>query len=93
MCVRAHSIVTIQDTEIDGYDIPKGTMVIPLQWAIHTDPSYWHEPLRFKPERFVAEDGSLAKPEAFLPFQAGKSAARESGKPRKISFDIERNIV
>lgn len=47
-------------------------MVIPLQWAIHTDPSYWHDPLSFKPERFIAEDGSLAKPKAFLPYQAGK---------------------
>ncbi|XP_014480500.1 PREDICTED: cytochrome P450 306a1 isoform X2 [Dinoponera quadriceps] len=63
---------TTQDTQIGDYDVPKGTMVIPLQWAIHTDPSYWHEPLRFKPERFIAQDGSIARPEAFLPFQAGK---------------------
>jgi len=48
-------------------------MIVPLQWAIHTDPSYWHDPLSFKPERFIAEDGSLAKPKAFLPFQAGKN--------------------
>ncbi|GAB1865131.1 Cytochrome P450 306a1 [Camponotus japonicus] len=63
---------TIEDTQIGDYDIPKGTMIVPLQWAIHTDPSYWHDPLSFKPERFIAEDGSLSKPKAFLPFQAGK---------------------
>ncbi|KAK2583321.1 hypothetical protein KPH14_009323 [Odynerus spinipes] len=63
---------TFEDTKIGEYDIPKGTMVVPMQWAIHTDPSYWSDPLEFKPERFIADDGNLAKPEAFLPFQTGK---------------------
>ncbi|XP_011339143.2 cytochrome P450 306a1 isoform X2 [Ooceraea biroi] len=63
---------TIQDTQLGDYDVPKGTMVVPLQWAIHTDPAHWHDPLSFKPERFIAEDGSLAKPKAFLPYQTGK---------------------
>lgn len=61
-----------QNTEIGDYDVPKGTMVIPLQQAIHTDPFYWHtEPLSFIPKRFITDDGSLAKPKAFLPFQTG----------------------
>ncbi|XP_011861917.1 PREDICTED: cytochrome P450 306a1 [Vollenhovia emeryi] len=63
---------TIEDTQIGDYDIPKNTMVVPLQWAIHTDPLYWHEPHLFKPERFITEDGNLGKPKAFLPYQAGK---------------------
>jgi len=67
-----NSELCIQDTQIENYDVPKGTMIIPLQWAIHTDPSFWHDPLLFKPERFIAEDGSLAKPKAFLPYQTGK---------------------
>jgi len=61
----------LQDTQIGDYDVPKGTMVIPLQYAIHTDPSYWHDPLSFKPERFITDEGNLAKLKAFLPFQAG----------------------
>lgn len=55
-------------------------MVIPLQWAIHTDPSYWHDPLSFKIERFIAEDGSLAKPKAFLPFQTGNEREMQDRK-------------
>lgn len=66
-------------------------MVVPLQWAIHTDPSYWHEPLRFKPERFIAQDGSLARPEAFLPFQAGEFACAE--KQGKISSAVVARCV
>ncbi|XP_024945639.1 cytochrome P450 306a1 isoform X2 [Cephus cinctus] len=63
---------TTEDTLIAGYEVPKGSMVVPLQWAIHMNPKYWQDPTKFKPERFIAQDGSLAKPEAFLPFQTGK---------------------
>ncbi|KAL6263135.1 hypothetical protein P5V15_005936 [Pogonomyrmex californicus] len=62
----------IEDTQLNGYDIPKGTMIIPLQWAIHTNPMYWDDPLSYKPERFITEDGSIVKPKAFLPYQMGK---------------------
>ncbi|KAL0108031.1 hypothetical protein PUN28_014951 [Cardiocondyla obscurior] len=63
---------TTEVTQIGDYDVPKGTMVVPLQWAMHTDPSYWRDPLSFQPERFVGPDGGLVKPKAFLPYQAGK---------------------
>ncbi|XP_032673775.1 cytochrome P450 306a1 isoform X2 [Odontomachus brunneus] len=84
---------TTQDTQIGGYDVPKGTMVIPLQWAIHMDPCYWHEPLRFEPGRFIAQDGSLAKPEAFLPFQAGKRMCVGDELARMILFLFAARIL
>lgn len=46
-------------------------MVVPMQWAIHTDEKYWDQPEEFKPERFLNSDGSVAKYEALLPFQYG----------------------
>lgn len=60
-----------QDTQIGGYDVPKGSMVVPMQWAVHTDPSYWQDPFEYRPDRFLTEDGSFFKPESFLPFQCG----------------------
>ncbi|XP_076377158.1 cytochrome P450 enzyme phantom [Megalopta genalis] len=63
---------TLEDTRIGGYDIPKGAMIVPMQWAVHTDPTYWPDPLEFRPDRFLAEDGSFFKPDSFLPFQSGK---------------------
>lgn len=58
--------------EILGYHIAKGTMVIPLQWAVHMDPSKWKDPETFRPENFLTEQGHFYKPTDFFPFQTGK---------------------
>ncbi|KAJ3644361.1 hypothetical protein Zmor_027026 [Zophobas morio] len=63
---------TLEEMNIEGYSIPKGTMIVPLQWAIHMNPDTWKDPQCFKPERFINEEGKFFKPEAFIPFQAGK---------------------
>lgn len=62
----------VQDVQIGGYDIPCGAMIVPMQWAVHTDPAYWHDPLEFRPDRFLSDNGTFFKPESFLPFQNGK---------------------
>ena len=46
-------------------------MIVPLQWAIHMDSRFWPEPEKFKPQRFLTEEGNLSKPEAYIPFQSG----------------------
>ena len=43
---------------INGYDIPEKTQLFVNIWAINRDPKYWENPLEFKPERFLSEDGS-----------------------------------
>lgn len=43
----------LQDTKINGFDIAAGTRVFINAWAIHRDPTYWEEPLEFRPERFL----------------------------------------
>jgi hypothetical protein len=63
---------SFQDTYLGNYKIPKGAMVMPLQWALHMDSDVWENPEEFSPSRFLAEDGSLLKPQEFIPFQTGK---------------------
>ncbi|GIY95135.1 cytochrome P450 2C25 [Caerostris extrusa] len=61
------------DTKVGGYDIPKGTTVIANLWNAHHDPRYWNEPHKFKPERFLSEDGkSVVKSSNFMPFSLGR---------------------
>ncbi|CAN7984946.1 unnamed protein product [Ixodes hexagonus] len=63
-----------EDTCIDDYVIPKGTIVLPNLWAVHMDPTLWENPEVFDPSRFLKEDGSglIAKPEHLVPFSVGK---------------------
>ncbi|XP_076330670.1 cytochrome P450 2U1-like [Tachypleus tridentatus] len=62
-----------EDTSIQGYSIPKGTVVVNNIWAVHNDPRYWKNPSEFFPEHFLSYDGStFVKPEYFIPFCVGK---------------------
>lgn len=60
------------DLNFNGYRIPKRSMIIPLQWAVHMDPEFWPDPDRFQPERFLDENGRFYKPDNFIPFQLGE---------------------
>ncbi|XP_049527194.1 cytochrome P450 2C8-like [Dermacentor silvarum] len=42
---------------IDGFLIPKGTVVLFNLWAAHYDADLWPEPHRFDPSRFLDKDG------------------------------------
>jgi cytochrome P450 len=63
----------IEDDEIDGYFIPKGRIIAVSQYLAQRHPDYWKEPLKFHPERFLAEE-ELAKEHpkfAYFPFGGG----------------------
>lgn len=60
------------DTQLDGYDIPKGSFVYPGLHTLHFDKELWVDPENFRPERFI-EDGKLSlKKDKSLPFGGGR---------------------
>lgn len=63
---------TLQDVEIGNYEVPKGTMIIPLLWAIHMDDKIWKDPDNFNPWRFIDDEGKIIKSQNFMPFQVGR---------------------
>ncbi|MFT4085975.1 MAG: cytochrome P450 [Gordonia sp. (in: high G+C Gram-positive bacteria)] len=70
--VPAQPRTAIKDTEMQGYFIPEGTMVVIPQLANHRDPAYFSDPDSFDPERFSperAEDKGHRL--AWMPFGGG----------------------
>ncbi|CAK6432911.1 unnamed protein product [Pipistrellus nathusii] len=64
--------MTSAKTVLQGYTIPKGTVILPNLWAVHRDPAIWEKPNDFNPTRFLDEQGQLIKRETFIPFGIGK---------------------
>ncbi|KAM9294434.1 cytochrome P450 1B1-like [Gastrophryne carolinensis] len=52
---------TTSDVTIDGFYIPKNTVVFVNQWSVNHDQSKWNNPQVFQPERFLDESGQLNK--------------------------------
>ncbi|XP_067866204.1 cytochrome P450 2D17-like [Heterodontus francisci] len=63
---------TYRDTEVMGYTIPKGTMIIPNLSSTLFDENIWSTPHQFNPGHFLNSEGKFVKPEAFIPFSAGR---------------------
>ncbi|XP_072027338.1 cytochrome P450 2J6-like [Amphiura filiformis] len=63
---------TTKDTTIQGFDVPKGSIVLSNLWHVHHDPNAWEDPDVFRPERFLDESGRVVVPPHFIPFSIGK---------------------
>nr|XP_044634459.1 cytochrome P450 2D14-like isoform X1 [Equus asinus] len=64
--------MTSRDVEVQGFLIPKGTMLIPNLSSVLKDETVWKKPFRFHPEHFLDAQGHFVKQEAFMPFSAGR---------------------
>ncbi|XP_035377234.1 cytochrome P450 2B4-like [Electrophorus electricus] len=62
---------TTQPTQLRGYNIAKGTMIMTNLTAVFTDKEYWKHPETFNPENFLDEEGQFCKQEHFIPFSLG----------------------
>ena len=60
--------LVINDTELDGYEIPKDTYIAAGPLVLHNDKRYWDDPVNFNPARF--EDPNVTH-EAYFPFAGG----------------------
>ncbi|XP_053362076.1 vitamin D(3) 25-hydroxylase-like isoform X1 [Clarias gariepinus] len=79
---------TTRDTELMGYSIPKGTIIIPNLSSVLSEEGQWKFPHEFNPSNFLNEQGQFKKPEAFMPFSAGPRSCLGEGLARMELFLI-----
>ncbi|KAH0468453.1 hypothetical protein IEQ34_003486 [Dendrobium chrysotoxum] len=64
---------SLQECQIQGYNIPKQTRLVINAWAFGRDESYWEAPEQFKPERFFdCTVDYKGKDFYFIPFGVGR---------------------
>ena len=54
---------TTQDTELAGSKIPKNTLVVANLWTMHHDEKFWGDPWKFRPNRYLTDDGQVLPPD------------------------------
>ncbi|XP_070842763.1 cytochrome P450 2F2-like [Chaetodon trifascialis] len=79
---------TTNDTELTGYFLPRGTLIIQNLNSVLTEEGQWKFPHEFNPENFLNEQGDFVKPEAFMPFSAGPRMCLGEGLARMELFLI-----
>ncbi|XP_036424096.1 cytochrome P450 2F2-like [Colossoma macropomum] len=79
---------TSRDTELMGYSIPKGTIIIANLTSVLNEEGQWKFPHEFNPANFLNEQGQFEKPEAFLPFSTGPRMCLGEGLARMELFLI-----
>ncbi|XP_072396492.1 cytochrome P450 4d2-like [Diabrotica undecimpunctata] len=61
----------VEDMDLDGITVPKGTDVTIFLYGMNHDPKVFANPEKFEPERFLPENISRRHTFAYLPFSAG----------------------
>lgn len=66
----------LEDVEVGGIAVPRGTQLVACTWVLHRDPRSWTAPLEFRPERWLVDgrfdEGAPGQPRgAWQPFGGG----------------------
>ncbi|KAK9864570.1 hypothetical protein WJX84_002516 [Apatococcus fuscideae] len=65
----------LEEDELAGYHIPKGSDFFISVWNLHRSPKYWDKPEEFNPDRFPISESvpnEVTQDYAYLPFGAGR---------------------
>uniref|UniRef100_A0A3P8U6N3 Cytochrome P450, family 2, subfamily X, polypeptide 9 n=1 Tax=Amphiprion percula TaxID=161767 RepID=A0A3P8U6N3_AMPPE len=77
---------TTKDTELMGYSIPKGMIIVQNLSSVLNEEGQWKYPHEFNPENFLNDQGEFVKPDAFIPFSAGPRVCLGEGLARMELF-------
>ncbi|KAK6620031.1 hypothetical protein RUM44_006431 [Polyplax serrata] len=77
---------TTKDVHLEGFVIPKDTMILINLRSVLMDKERWMDPTTFRPERFLDEKGQLTQNECFIPFGQGRRRCLGEGLARSSMF-------
>ena len=61
----------VEDTQLGGYPIPKGSWIYLSPWATHRDARFFPDPLSFDPQRFAPDRAEEIPRHGYFPFGVG----------------------
>jgi cytochrome P450 len=61
----------VENVVLQGYTLPKNSVVLIAPWTLHRNPEYFPNPLEFNPERFHRDRQDKIPKFAYLPFSGG----------------------
>jgi cytochrome P450 len=61
----------LEDDEVDGYEVPAGSIVTLSPYMTHRHPEFWERPVEFYPNHFAGEQVETRPRYAYFPFGAG----------------------
>jgi cytochrome P450 len=72
--------LAIEEHEIKGYVIPKGSLVLVSMYVLQRDVRFWEDAESFKPERFMHENAVKEANQKFVYFPFGGGVRRCVGE-------------
>lgn len=61
-----------EDVDLGDYLLPAGTHVVIGIFQVHNNPTFFPQPEKFDPERFISKEGTFIRDEHVIPFGSGR---------------------
>ncbi|CAC5399414.1 CYP2U1 [Mytilus coruscus] len=85
--------VAVSDTTVNGFRIPKNTLIMPSLISVHFDETIWRDPKEFNPGRFLNESNEIINKEYLIPFSIGPRICPGESLARSELFLIFSNLL
>ncbi|XP_078524270.1 cytochrome P450 2J4-like isoform X2 [Lissotriton helveticus] len=83
----------IKETELQGFHVKKGTVILPNISSVLYDPECWETPRQFNPSHFLDKEGNFIAKEAFLAFSAGHRVCLGEQLAKTVVFLFFANLL
>uniref|UniRef100_A0A1A9WS92 Cytochrome P450 n=1 Tax=Glossina brevipalpis TaxID=37001 RepID=A0A1A9WS92_9MUSC len=81
------------NTKLNGYDIPKDTIVFMSLYTVLMDHEHYGDPKTFRPERFMDAEGKAFRDDFFMPFGQGRRRCLGDNLARACLFSFLLKII